>query len=130
MLHETTDPPGTLNICRVKAFPSGHKAVDRVTTFAAVAVIILPEASCRFIFIAPKRIFCEILFGFPQRAITAQDATEKGLTGRVLKLMGNVWPARQEAFLTLMERGMRRGGVGGGGDRARFTGSQTPAELQ
>lgn len=33
--------------------------------------------------------------------------------GRMLKLMGNVPPARQEAFLTLMERGLRRGPVGG-----------------
>lgn len=33
--------------------------------------------------------------------------------GRMLKLMGNASPARQEAFLTLMERGMRRGRVGG-----------------
>lgn len=47
--------------------------------------------------------------------------------GRMLKLMGNASPTRQEAFLTLMERGMRRGEVGG---RARFTDSQTPAELQ
>ena len=34
--------------------------------------------------------------------------------GRMLKLMGNVSPARQEAFLTLMERGdEKRRGRGG-----------------
>lgn len=33
--------------------------------------------------------------------------------GHMLKLMGNILPARQEAFLTLMERGMRREEVGG-----------------
>lgn len=47
--------------------------------------------------------------------------------GRMLKLMGNTSPSHRETFLTLMERGMSRVEVGG---RTRFTGSQTPAELQ
>lgn len=57
-----------------------------------------------------------------------QDVTEKG---SMLKLMGNVSAERQEASLTLMERGMRRAGLGEGKrGRARFTGSHTPVELQ
>lgn len=48
--------------------------------------------------------------------------------GHMLKLMGNILLAQQEAFLTLMERGTRGGGEEGG--TARFTGSQTPVELQ
>lgn len=51
----------------------------------------------------------------------------------MLKLMGNVAPEHQGFFLTLMERGVRRrGDLGERGEegRARFTGSQTPVELQ
>lgn len=81
-------------------------------------------------FIVPA--FCKILFCFASRLHRAQNNNStryygEGLMGRMLKLMGNASPTRQEAFLTLMERGMRRGEVGG---RARFTDSQTPAELQ
>lgn len=51
-----------------------------------------------------------IIFCFPSRCHKQRCdnhvgcCQEKGLTGHMLKLMGNIFAARQEAFLTLMER--------------------------
>lgn len=49
--------------------------------------------------------------------------------GHMIKLMGNISPTPRETFLTLMKSGGEKRWRGGGG-KARFTGSQTPVELQ
>ncbi|TNN61573.1 hypothetical protein EYF80_028185 [Liparis tanakae] len=116
---QSTDPLGTLNICRAEASPSGHKAV---TTFAAVAVIILPEAYCGFIFIAPKRLPCRILFGFPQRATTAQDAHRERVNGPHVEAHGKRTAGTPGGFPHSDGEGDEKRRSGGGEDRARFTG--------
>lgn len=49
----------------------------------------------------------------PRKANNSVGQHKERLMGHMLKLMGNILPARQEAFLTLMERATRGGGVEG-----------------
>lgn len=49
----------------------------------------------------------------PRKGNNSVGHYKERLMGHMLKLMGNILPARQEAFLTLMERATRGGGVEG-----------------
>lgn len=123
--HETIHPLGDHECLVSKDISLWTKVVERLTTSPSlknpnhcVTIMKLTTDFYRFILITlafPKMLFCKI-FLFPLKTPQNNNSAgryREGLMGRMLKLMGNVSPARREAFLTLMERGMRRGRVGG-----------------
>lgn len=119
----------SVEIMRSKYMKQPRSLITRTTDPPTLALL-RRQCCAAHRFIVP--VLCKILFRFAQRFHGARNNNSTGhygggLMGRVLKLMGNASPSHREAFLTLMERGMSRGEVGG---RTRFTGSQTPAELQ